>query len=274
MALDTVTPRTRRALLAGTIGGAMALAASALGRPLTGQAADGDVIHVGDQSTGSRTTQISGTGDNTFAAQTDKGDGTAIWGLATSPTGRSAGLVGNSLSTEGVGVHGFAGENDGASYGVRGDNVSIQGVGVGGFASTMDDHPSGHSVGVHGESDSPDGTGVSGRVTATSGENVGVQGESQSVEGIGVRGRAVSHTGETFGLVGGSFSSEGVGVYGVTLNEAGTGRGGLFSGGSAQIRLEPNNTPHPGSGLTGDLFADHEGALWFCKGGTDWKQIA
>lgn len=38
MAIDTGTLRSRRALLAGTLGGAVAFVGGALGRPLTGQA--------------------------------------------------------------------------------------------------------------------------------------------------------------------------------------------------------------------------------------------
>jgi hypothetical protein len=58
MAIDTTSPRTRRALLGGAFGGAIALVAGALARPLSGRAADGDVIHVGDQLTGTRPTGI------------------------------------------------------------------------------------------------------------------------------------------------------------------------------------------------------------------------
>ena len=50
-------------------------------------------------------------------------------------------------------------------------------------------------------------------------------------------------------------------------------------GGSAPIsspsKLVPSAaTVHPASGQMGDLFVDKTGRLWFCKGGTLWKQLA
>ncbi len=52
------------------------------------------------------------------------------------------------------------------------------------------------------------------------------------------------------------------------------GRGALFRGGAAQVRLEAAAAgTHPASGQLGDLFLDAGGRLWLCKGGTAWKQI-
>jgi hypothetical protein len=63
----------------------------------------------------------------------------------------------------------------------------------------------------------------------------------------------------------------GIGVRGGASN----GRGGLFSGSVAQVRLQPSSAAtHPSSGQKGDLFVDTSGRLWFCKGGTTWKQVA
>lgn len=61
------------------------------------------------------------------------------------------------------------------------------------------------------------------------------------------------------------------------------GRGGVFSGAVAQVRLDPGSNPtHPESGSQGDLYADQTGRLWFCKKGGSaavgnaavWRQIA
>ena len=61
------------------------------------------------------------------------------------------------------------------------------------------------------------------------------------------------------------------GVYGASEK----GRGGIFKGNVAQLRLVPSAaTTHPSSGQIGDLFVDKSGRLWFCKGGTTWKQVA
>jgi hypothetical protein len=63
----------------------------------------------------------------------------------------------------------------------------------------------------------------------------------------------------------------GPGVQGESVN----GRGGLFTGKVAQVRLLPSTAAtHPASGLAGDLFVDASARLWFCKGGTTWKQLA
>jgi hypothetical protein len=56
------------------------------------------------------------------------------------------------------------------------------------------------------------------------------------------------------------------------------GRGGVFSGGLAQLRLTPGSkSTHPAGGERGDLYADSTGRLWFCKKGgakATWHQIA
>ena len=45
--------------------------------------------------------------------------------------------------------------------------------------------------------------------------------------------------------------------------------------GAAQLYLEPGTAAsHPGTGQLGDLYLDKSGRLWFCKGGTSWKQLA
>ena len=58
MAIDSASPRTRRALLASALGASVATVASAFGRPLSTRAADGDVIHVGDTLTATSTTEL------------------------------------------------------------------------------------------------------------------------------------------------------------------------------------------------------------------------
>jgi hypothetical protein len=53
------------------------------------------------------------------------------------------------------------------------------------------------------------------------------------------------------------------------------GRGGVFAGEAAPLKLRPSSAAsHPVQGQMGDLFVDKHGRLWFCKGGTTWKQLA
>ncbi len=84
-------------------------------------------------------------------------------------------------------------------------------------------------------------------------------------------GLATASTGQTPGILGMADSPTGVGVQGT----AAAGRGGLFSGGAAQVSLVPSTAAtHPTSGQVGDLFVDATRRLWFCKGGTTWVQLA
>ena len=56
------------------------------------------------------------------------------------------------------------------------------------------------------------------------------------------------------------------------------GRGGIFSGGAAQLTLSPStHSSHPTSGQAGDLYVDSTGRLWFCKktgSKATWHQVA
>jgi len=53
------------------------------------------------------------------------------------------------------------------------------------------------------------------------------------------------------------------------------GRGAVLAGGTAPVRLLPNDAPtHPTTGRSGDLFVDAEHRLWFCRAPRDWAQIA
>ena len=93
--------------------------------------------------------------------------------------------------------------------------------------------------------------------------HVGVFGESTSSAGI-------------FGTsaAGAGVRGHGGGGPGV-LAESDSGRGGVFAGAKAQLLLLPSGaTSHPPKGDRGDLFVDKTGRLWFCKGGTHWKQLA
>jgi hypothetical protein len=100
------------------------------------------------------------------------------------------------------------------------------------------------------------------------GDNLGVYGAARA-DGSGVRGR-------------GAIGVEGVGPTGVRgVGEGGPGisatgqRGGVLAGDVAQLRLEPAAAAtHPALGETGDLFVDASGRLWFCRGGSDWHQVA
>jgi hypothetical protein len=328
MAIDTTSPRTRRAVLAGVLGGVGVLLAEALGRPLGVRGADGDVVHVGDVLTGTRTTSITtsrgyGIRGISTSTRTAADQEAGVFGHATATSGPTAGVAGRSDSNAGTGIVGVASAASGVTMGVSGMTFSPEGTGVAGIARAS----SGATNGVYGSSESTEGTGVLGAATAPSGATNGVFGQSASTAGVGVVGLATASSGQTFGLYGESASSDGwgclavataeggrtvgvagssasgggtgvlgwsrgdatgvqgysgpeprpdapsmTGVYGVAAQEG--GRGGVFSGSAAQLRLLPASSARPDSGQLGDLFLDAEGSLWFCKGGEDWKQLA
>ena len=115
-------------------------------------------------------------------------------------------------------------------------------------------------VGLHAETASATRPAI--RATATSG-STGVL----AFSGLGSVPAAPAKT-AVFGF---ADQAGGIGVRG----GASSGRGGLFSGSSAQVRLQPSGaTTHPSGGQKGDLFVDASGRLWFCKCGTTWKQVA
>jgi hypothetical protein len=66
-------------------------------------------------------------------------------------------------------------------------------------------------------------------------------------------------------------AGSGTGIYASSVN----GAGGKFQGKTAQVVLVPSTAgSHPTSGTAGALFVDSTKRLWFCKGGTNWHQIA
>ena len=108
---------------------------------------------------------------------------------------------------------------------------------------------------VYADSGSSTGPAVIGR---SAGDNTGLQGYS----GSDVAPPSPAKTG-VYGYA--TQDATAVGVRGTSV----AGRGGLFKGGAAQLKLSPSAaTSHPASGQRGDFFVDKSGRLWFCKGGT------
>jgi hypothetical protein len=249
MAIDTTTPRSRRALLAGTLGGLAAAVAGTLGQPTVVRAHDPDDVRLGAANSSPNATSFTNTFNSTW------GTGDAIEGYADGPFG--TGVVGVNASS-GTGVGGGSDSGDGVS------GNSTSGDGVSGYSAS--------GPGVFGRSDSSTGVvGVTYGSTrpAVLGQsprgNTGVQGYSGPNSGPG----NPTKTG-VYGYADTDAAS--VGVRGGSA----TGRGGLFSGKLAQLRLNPTRlqATHPSSGATGDFFVDASGRLWFCKGATTWVQLA
>jgi len=106
----------------------------------------------------------------------------------------------------------------------------------------------------------------------TKGSGAGVQGRGEGT-GYGVWGEIPDST-KTQSAVLGSTEGAGNGVEGRSI----LGRGGLFRGKRAQVRLLPSSAAtKPSAGKRGDLFVDASGRLWYCKTSdstTGWVQLA
>ena len=107
--MDETTPRTRRAVIAGAVGGTAALAVAALGHPEVVRAGvDGDVV-LGEMNT---------SGTSTIVRVTTPGE-YAVQGQASATTGTSIGVAGSSKSPAGVGVYGYIESATGIREGAR-----------------------------------------------------------------------------------------------------------------------------------------------------------
>jgi hypothetical protein len=278
MAIDTTRPRSRRALLAGTLGGLVALAAQAIGRPPAVSANDPNDVLLGHDNIEETATLIYNTSDGKNAIEAvASASGTAV--LATSSSG--SGVDGRSAKQVGVygssgpgapdsialkaGVYGWGPSTTGLvpSYGVYGKSISALGWGVVGTCDL--------GTGVLGMS--LRGSGVS--AVSRSGSKPAVLAHAL---GSGTGAIAWSGTGSTpamplkTGVLGfAAHDDASVGIHGTSP----TGRGGVFEGKTAQLRLSPSSDQsHPDSGAKGDLFVDTSGRLWFCKHDTNWVRLA
>jgi hypothetical protein len=230
------------------------------------------------------------------------GAGTSDGVRGTSDTG--SGVTGyayaGGIGVFGYGVPGVQGVASGASapaappragvYGTGTDGVSLGMVGVEGISDTSDGvlGTSRDGSGVHGLSDqgsgvagnSSHGNGVAGRSSKSDGVfgesfddgHAGLAGQNHG-SGSGVRGVSAEGNG-----VEGSGSGSGAGVYGISdrmglYGQSPHGRGGVFSGKLASVRLVPSTANHPSSGSPGDIFVDSGMRMWFCVGGSRWKRV-
>jgi hypothetical protein len=242
----------------------------------------------------------------------DNGDGNGVVGYNSNfVTGSGAGVLGlafganavavRGTNTVGTAVAGSSGDTTANatavlgtiaspspgefSAGVKGQNNSGNGRGIGVWGSH-----NGSGWGLYGTSGAggigvnaacPNGTGMAaagGTAVIANGGNLGVVASGHTAlvaEGGGPVGIGVSATADSSApAVQAANSGTGSGVRGTSK----LGRGGIFGGAAAQLKLLPGTrTTHPGNGQRGDLYADSKGRLWYCKtGGTraTWHQVA
>jgi hypothetical protein len=183
--------------------------------------------------------------------------------------GNGGPLTGHSTVIATPGVYGYNDTNDANSIGVSGASVDAggnpgNGTGVKGT--------SGYGDGVRGEAGY--GFGVSGY----SKYSIGVEGSADGSSAPAIQGRnstdgtGVKGISATLGIGVDGESSSGIGVNGFSTD----GRGAVFGGGSAQLRLLVGGQTHPTTGLKGDLYLDSSCTLWICTADNDstaWKQV-
>src|SRR5262249_7932292 len=156
-------------------------------------------------------------------------------------------------------VSGHTVDTTSETYGVRGQTAGSLGRAVFGWSQAQS-----QGTGVWGQADGADGVGVRGYAWDGNGK--------AGTFGTGVMGTSGSHAFPHQAAIGNA------GVVGISQGGSGVfgsgHRGGVFVGVASQIRLEPSSAvSHPSSGFAGDLFVDGSKRLWFCEGGTTWKQI-
>jgi hypothetical protein len=237
--MENAVPRSRRTLLAGVGGALAALAAQAL-RPFAARA-EGEVIHVGDNHDTARTitSLLNKLNDLDVIKAESKGSGRGMYGLSES----GSGVQGNSNGF--VGVYGSSRSGEGVR-GTSSSSKGVVGVSSGGYA--VEGRSYGDAASVHGLKHralrtTPDGNAVLGEIKIDTSPRTAIVATTTGT-GAGIRGTSAQ------------------------------GRGGLFEGPVAQVRLVPSVATHPATGAMGDLVADTSGRLWFCKGGGSWAQLA
>ena len=216
--------------------------------------------------------------------------------------GNSAGVLGtgNGIGVQGIGGPGVQGTTDGYSLtGVQGTNPGtvigdskFPAKGVGVLAECTDGGagpPAPASVALVARNDgrgsgvkatSASGIPIEAHITnsasawpavyaTTNGSGAAFNG-AQSGTGPAVQG---AQTGKSGSAISGQVSNSTNASAAILGTGSSIGRGAQFAGGVAQIRLVPGSA-HPASGQRGDLFADSNGHLYFCRAGTDWARLA
>lgn len=188
------------------------------------------------------------------------GSAVAVRGVveSTAPGSFSAAVRGTNNGTGGLGI-GVWGSQAGSGWGVYATSGSGIGVNASGGTGTGVSAVGGTGVEAIGASTGVSASGV-----------VAVDAASTAPAGIAVRASAAS----TLAAAQATNTGSGPGITG----RSATGRGAVLAGGAAQLRLTPGSrASHPKGGARGDLYADSNGRLWFCKVGgstATWKQIA
>jgi len=253
-------PRTRRALLAGVLGGLGAWAAAAAAKVSPARAAAGSPLIVGSEanSSGTSNTQLIANSSVVTFKLLQNGPGTGLMGYATPTSGATRGVYGRVDSPNGDGVQARNAGTAGAGAALRAYGGSNLGVSATSDTTTaikgVSAATSGLISAIHGESASFSGRGVSGYATDAFGSATGVYGETAGQAGTGVAGYASHPTEFTYGVTGTATSEKGIGVlgqvYGLTGTVSGV-RGNTMSTSGNGVSGWATATSGPTSGVFG-----------------------
>jgi hypothetical protein len=222
------TPRTRRSLLAGALGGLAGLLAGGLARAGEARAAEGGaVIQGANNNAGTSNTTLATNSTGTALYVQQNGSGTALRGSA---IGTDA-IAGFFTSSNGPGFsavtahrhkYGAYVANEAATAGngaalrvasQRGTGIIATNSGAGMHAISAFAGAAVGSFGLVAQSTSSDAAGVYGYSSSESGLTSGVMGSARSPTGKGVTGIAHASTGTTYGVFGQTSSPDGFGLY-------------------------------------------------------------
>ena len=235
--------RSRRAVIAGALGGAAALVAGRLASPGSASAAPGDSIILGSETNnaGNELTQVlSSSGDTSFRivnsvgtalmghVQATTGTGRGVYGRVDTPDGDGVqARNGSALNGNGAAIRAFGDKNNAVVATVTNSSYAFHGSGSTGVAI----YGSGTQGGVNGvgyrgvigeTSSGGASAGVYGNNTG-SGDTYGVYGRSTGTSNArGVFGDASGATGTNYGVYGQSASTSGRGVFGRTTTTTGS----------------------------------------------------
>jgi hypothetical protein len=229
MAIDTIIPQSRRAILAAGLGGLVAAAASALGRPLAVRAVNGDPVLAGSVEDATSTTGVTTTAGNGLQGITSSRDASGVYGenTATDGFGIRVGVGGRSpgfavygeASGTGTAVKAIANDGPGVDA-TSNDANAVSGVSDTGFGvyAQSNSNTAMHAgtfsgMAVNGDSAATDKPAIRARAYANSTGVLGYSGalgsEPAAPAKTGVHGYAVQDAASR-GVIGQSAAGQGV----------------------------------------------------------------
>jgi hypothetical protein len=216
---------SRRGLIAAA---AVPAGALLMGRSGPAAAADGGNVIAGQETQATNTTRVvSSAGHGLDGVTNSAVDGRAgVEGKAAATTGVTYGVWGKSDSIAGTGVFGEARAGSGSTVGVKGVSYTTD-DGIGVYGEAMSGSPGIYCYGVYGAANGgPGGTGIRGEAKHPSGATIGVDGEVDSPIGVAVWGsNRAAESGKAVAVQGDTEGPTGRGVYGFAKHNSGVNYG-------------------------------------------------